>query len=132
MAFLDSDPVEDHLGKSVDQMTSDELAAYMRIYLELRHGVAPPLDGLKERAVFGALQRFYGQADAGRIVKWATWRYDGRYRGSNLGYFSFSKKMRWLTDLMLMELHDHLRKTAYDKPCTQAHDFGFASGEDLL
>lgn len=131
MAFLDRDPVEDHLGKAVDEMAPDELAAYFSLYLRARHGTAPPMDGVKERSIFRALQRFYGQREAGHIVKWACWRYDGKWRGGFLSYGSFSKKMRWLTDIFLMESHDHLRRTSYTKPST-ADALGFAVGGDVL
>lgn len=130
--FLDPDPVEDDLGKTVDLMNADELSAYLRMYLQARHGAAPPMDGFRERSVMTGLQSFYGRADAGRIVKWACWHHDAKFRGQCLGYFSFSKKMRWLTDLMFMEMQDHLRRTAaYDKK-PSLRDWGISTGEDLL
>ena len=70
VAFSDNDPLEDDMGVRCEDMTPDQLVAYIKSYQEA-FGLNLKVEGLKERSVFRALQKLYGKADAGRIVKWA-------------------------------------------------------------
>lgn len=111
MAFSDSDPLEDDMGVRCENMTADQLVAYIKAY-QGAFGLNLKVEGLKERAVFRGLQRVYGQADAGRIVKWAFYQHKGRFRDEAINFFHFSKGNKWLTDKFYLEMQDSLRKQA--------------------
>jgi hypothetical protein len=128
VAFLDEDPVEEYLGKRVEKMTPDELVTYVKTYLRASYDLVLPVDGKKERAVFQGLHRVYGRETAGRIVKWVFWKYEGRYQSRHVGFFDFTKGMRWFTDRMFSEMHDHMQQIAYHKPCPKIQ---IANLEDL-
>lgn len=110
--FTDPDPIEEDLGLRVEFATPDQLVAYLKRYQEVMNGVRVAVQGMPERQVFAALQRAYGTADAGRIVKWVCYQHRGRYRDELVVPSSFSKGRRWFTDRMHMEYQDHLRSAA--------------------
>lgn len=109
MAFVDNDPLEDDMGVMCQDMTADQLVAYVKSYQDA-FGLNLRVEGLKERAVFKGLQRVYGTANAGNIVKWAFYHHRGRFRGEPIGFFHFSKGNKWFTDKLYLEMQDALAK----------------------
>lgn len=116
MAFIDPDPLEQDMGVMCQDMNPDQLVSYIKSYQEA-FGLNLPVDGLPERSVFKGMQRIYGRADAGRIVKWVFYRYKGRYDGEPVRYQSFAKGRKWWIDKMYLELQEELRRAA---PATYA------------
>lgn len=109
MAFVDNDPLEDDMGVRCQDMNPDQLVAYIKAYQEA-FGLNLRVDGLKERAVFKALQRVYGKDNAGLIVKWAFYQHRGRFRDEPIGFFHFAKGNKWFTDRLYLEMQDALAK----------------------
>jgi len=109
MAFTDPDPVEEQMNLRVEEMTPNELVTYLKTYQEA-FGRRMAVEGKIERAVFGSLQRIYGKADAGRIVKWACYKYHGVWNGEVVGFTSFSKGRKWWVDKMHQELQERVRQ----------------------
>lgn len=109
MAFSDNDPLEDDMGVRCQDMTADQLVAYIKSY-QSAFGLNLRVEGIKERAVFKGLQRVYGKANAGNIVKWAFYHHKGRFRDEPIGFFMFSKGNKWWTDKLYLEMQEHLAK----------------------
>lgn len=109
MAFVDSDPLEDDMGVRCADMTPDQLVAYIKSY-QSAFGLNLRVEGLKERAVFRGLQRVYGKANAGNIVKWAFYHHKGRFRDEPVGFFMFSKGNKWWTDKLYLEMQESLAR----------------------
>lgn len=109
MAFVDSDPLEDDMGVRCEDMTPDQLVAYIKSY-QSAFGLNLRVEGLKERAVFRGLQRVYGKANAGNIVKWAFYHHKGRFRDEPVGFFMFSKGNKWWTDKLYLEMQESLAR----------------------
>jgi hypothetical protein len=94
--------------------------------MQAMHDLKLPVIGHPERAVFACLQRTYGVADAGRIVKWAFWKYDGKPDGKPITYNSFMKAKKWQTDKWYIELQQHEKREQ-----KSSGSEGFASLKDL-
>ena len=109
MAFSDSDPLEDDMGVRCQDMTADQLVAYIKSYQQA-FGLNLRVEGLKERAVFKGLQRVYGKDNAGLIVKWAFYHHKGRFRDEPIGFFMFSKGNKWWTDKLYLEMQEEQAK----------------------
>lgn len=107
MSFADEDPLEHDMGIRCEDMTPDQLVAYIKSYQEA-FGLSLKVDGVKERAVFRGLQKLYGRHDAGRIVKWVFYHHKGRFRDEPVGFFTFSKGNKWFTDKMHLEAQQAL------------------------
>lgn len=93
------------MGVRCADMTPDQLVAYIKSYQEA-FGLNLRVEGLKERAVFRGLQRVYGKANAGNIVKWAFYHHRGRFRDEPIGFFMFAKGNKWWTDKLYLEMQD--------------------------
>lgn len=109
MAFTDPDPIEQQMGLRCEDMTPDELVAYIRTYqnaFDRRMAV----EGTVERKVFEGMKRIYGEKTAGQIVKWAFYKYKGIWKGDVVVFTSFSKGRKWWVDMMYQELQAALRK----------------------
>lgn len=111
MAFTDDDPLEQDMGIRCEDMTPDQLVAYIKSY-QAAFGLNLPVDGLPERSVFKGMQRIYGRRDAGNIVKWVFYKYKGRYAGEPVRYQSFAKGRKWWVDKMHLEMQDEMRRAA--------------------
>lgn len=109
MAFSDNDPLEDDMGVRCQDMTPDQLVAYIKSYQQA-FGLNLRVEGLKERAVFRGLQRIYGKDNAGLIVKWAFYHHKGRFRDEPIGFFMFSKGNKWWTDKLYLEMQEEQAK----------------------
>lgn len=107
--FSDSDPLEDDMGVMCENMSPDQLVAYIKSYQEA-FGLNLRVDGTPERAVFSGMHRIYGRRDAGRIVKWVFWKYRGRYENEPVRHFSFAKGRKWWVDKMHLEMQAELRR----------------------
>jgi hypothetical protein len=130
MPFEGFDPVESELGCRVQLMSADQLISYVKMYMRAMHGIKMAIEGNPERQVLQKLSKTYGP-DAGLIVKWVLWNYDGIQDGKPISFFIFSSKMKWWTDKMYAEMQLHRREleeksTPYEKPGTS-----FTSMEDL-
>jgi hypothetical protein len=110
VAFIDNDPLEDDMGVRCEDMNPDQLVAYVKSY-QAAFGLNLKVEGFKERGVFRGMQRIYGTADAGRIVKWAFYHHKGQLRGEPIGFFVFSKGNKWWTDKLYMEVQQEMRKS---------------------
>jgi hypothetical protein len=128
VAFNDNDPLEDDMGVRCQDMTPDQLVAYIKSY-QSAFGLNLRVEGLKERAVFKGLQRVYGKANAGNIVKWAFYHHRGRFRDEPIGFFLFSKGNKWWTDKLYMEMQEEQAK-ARQRTATGA-SLGITSLADL-
>ncbi|QIG58357.1 hypothetical protein SEA_SKOG_205 [Gordonia phage Skog] len=104
MSFVDPDSVEKRMGVRVEKMTPDQLVCYVGESLKAHQGLNTAIDGMRERAVFRGLQSTYGKENAGRIVKWAFYRYQGKWDGEIVGFFSFTKGRKWWNDRMFAEM----------------------------
>lgn len=109
--FVDPDPIEQDMGVRVEKMNPDQLVAYLKTY-HAAYGLDLAVEGHQERAIFRSLQKIYGQADAGRIVKWVTYTHKGRWDGSPVRFASFCKARKWWVDIMHLEMQDGLRVDA--------------------
>lgn len=109
MSFSDADPLEQDMGVMCADMNPDQLVAYIKSYQEA-FGLNLRVEGMKERAVFRGLQRVYGPANAGNIVKWAFYYHKGRFRDEPIGFFMFSKGNKWWTDKLYLEMQEALAK----------------------
>lgn len=111
MSFSDKDPVEQDMGLRVEEMTPAELVTYIKTYQEAfeRHMA---VEGFIERSVFKSMQRIYGQATAGQIVKWVFYKYKGVWRNEVVGFTSFAKGRKWWVDMMYQEMQAQQRKEA--------------------
>lgn len=97
------------MGVRCEDMTADQLVAYIKSY-QSAFGLNLRVEGLKERAVFKGLQRVYGKANAGNIVKWAFYHHKGRFRDEPVGFFMFSKGNKWWTDKLYLEMQESLAR----------------------
>ena len=109
MSFADTDPLEDDMGIRCENMTPDQLVAYIKAYQDA-FGFNLKVEGAKERGVFRGLQRVYGVENAGRIVKWAFYHHKGKFRDEIINFFHFSKGNKWLTDKFYLELQQATAK----------------------
>lgn len=108
--FSDTDPLEEDMGVRCEDMTPDQLVAYIKSYQGIVYNLELKVEGMKERSVFRGLQRLYGHQDAGRIVKWAFYHHRGRFRDEPIGFFLFTKGNKWFTDKLYSELQEEMRK----------------------
>lgn len=117
MSFSELDPLEKLMKKRVQDMTPGDLISYITTYMKEVHEVKLVTDPSvpKERAVFRGLQKTYGQ-DAGLIVKWVFWKYQGKYDGKLINFLSFQKACKWWTDIMYTELQEQLKRESEVKP----------------
>lgn len=104
MSFADLDHAEAALGKPVSMMTDTEMVTYFKLAVFDEHQVNLAVDGYPERAVMAGLKRTYGNR-AGQIVKWVA-----HYASpDDLTFSAFSKKRKWWTDKIDVEVQRHLR-----------------------
>ena len=108
MAFTDEDPLEHDMGVRCEDMTPNQLIAYVVSY-QGAFGVNIKVDGPPEHSVFKAMQRIYGKRDAGLIVKWVFYKHRGRHRDEYVTPLSFAKGSRWWVDKMYFEMQEALR-----------------------
>jgi len=135
MTFSDLDAAELTLGKPVTSMTDSELVSYLKLAVRHHQDIDIPVDGNPERAVMAALKRTYGP-DAGNIVKWCCWHHgakmgQGKMAGQVVGYFSFAKGMKWFTDMLYVELQQHLKAEVTRVVADRKASAGFARLEDF-
>lgn len=123
---MEMDSVEEMLGKSVENMTNTELVTYVKTSLREVNGLELPVQGMRERSIMAGLKRTYGP-DAGKIVKWAFQHHQGRRDGKPITYSTFSKNMKWLTDIWYLELQEHAQRQAANVTAAQ----GFFKSSDL-
>lgn len=123
---MEMDSVEEMLGKSVENMTDTELVTYVKTSLREVNGLELPVQGMRERSIMAGLKRTYGP-DAGKIVKWAFQHHQGRRDGKPITYSTFSKNMKWLTDIWYLELQEHAQRQAANVTAAQ----GFFKSSDL-
>lgn len=106
--FDDPDPIEEEMGVKVEQMSPDQLIAYLKRCVEVLHGVRMVVGSdNKERFVFQGLRNQY-KLDAGRIVKWVVTTHQARDDGKIVGFFSFTKARKWWLDKMYSEMQQHV------------------------
>lgn len=128
MSFSDADPLEQDMGVMCQDMTPDQLVAYIKSY-QAAFGLNLRVDGIKERAVFRGLQKLYGKANAGNIVKWAFYHHKGRFREEPVGFFMFSKGNKWWTDKLYLEMQESMAKDT--RRTTTGASLGVTSLADL-
>jgi len=124
--FIDLDPLEEYLKKPVTEMTPEDLITYIKTYMSTVHGLELVVDPTipRERSTFKGLKNTYGD-NAGLIVKWVLWKYQGKYSGEYINYFSFVKGRKWWTDLMYQELQLQVQKE--QKKLSKKNWAGFAT-----
>jgi hypothetical protein len=127
-SFSDMDPVEETIGKPVQEMSEAELLQYLTTYVGALYDLDIKIEGLRERSVFKGLKNQYGDKTAGLLVKWAMFRHEGKKGGEILQPWDFSKGMKWYTDKLYTELQLHLNS---DKPKVYKKDSRFSSLSDL-
>ena len=128
--FSDSDPLEEDMNVRCEDMTPDQLVAYVKSY-QGAFGLDLKVDGLPELSVFRGMQRIYGQRDAGLIVKWVFYKYRGRYEGEPIRHFSFAKGHKWWVDKMHLEMQEEQRRSAPKSYTASAAAFGVQILSDL-
>ena len=103
MAFTDPDPLEQDMKVRVEDMSPDQLVVYLKDWQEAFHGIQMNLDG-KELYMMRWMEKVYGP-DAGRIIKWTTYKHRGRDdRGYLIVHRMFCTKMKWWVDKMHQEM----------------------------
>lgn len=130
MAFSDTDPLEDDMGIRCEDMSPDQLVAYIKSY-HAAFGLNISIDGHPERAVFRGMQRIYGPADTGRIVKWVFYKYRGHYDNQIVTPLSFAKGRKWWVDRMHLEMQQEQARLAPKSYTAAAAEFGMRSLADL-
>jgi hypothetical protein len=108
--FMDEDPLEQDMGVRCEDMTPNQLLKYVVTY-QKAFGMVIKVEGARENGVFTAMQRIYGQRDAGLIVKWSFWKHRGRYRDEYVTPLSFATGRRWWLDKMHLEMQEAVRKS---------------------
>jgi hypothetical protein len=124
--FMDEDPLEQDMGVRCEGMTPEQLVAYVKTY-QAAFGLHLPVIGLPERSVFKGMQRIYGAAEAGLIVKWVFWRHRGRWDGEPVRHLSFSKGRKWWVDKMYLEMQEERRRSE-----PRAYEAATLGGRGLL
>lgn len=122
------DAIEQSMGKSVTAMNPMELVTYVKMWIRAVYEVELPVSANRERYIFSALKRTYGEQDAGRIVKWPFWKYNGKRNGEYITYSSFTKGAKWLTDIWYLELQEQVKK---EKRSADSAVVGFGRLQDL-
>lgn len=122
------DAIEQSMGKSVTAMSPMELVTYVKMWIRAVYEVELPVSANRERYIFSALKRTYGEQDAGRIVKWPFWKYNGKRNGEYITYSSFTKGAKWLTDIWYLELQEQVKK---EKRSADSAVVGFGRLQDL-
>lgn len=112
--FSDLDPLEQDMGLRCEDMTPQELVTYIKAY-QHAFGREMAVEGFIERSIFKSMQKIYGQATAGKIVKWVFYRYHGVYAGEPVTFTAFTKGRKWWVDKMHLEMQDAIRK---EKPAS--------------
>lgn len=125
--FTDLDAVETMMGKSVEFMNANELVTYIKTWIKAVYELDLPASAHREKAIFSSLKRTYGDRAAGRIVKWPFWKYDGKRNGEYVTYGTFSKGMKWWTDIMYLEMQEHVRREVKRDTASA----GFAKLQDI-
>lgn len=128
MAFEDLDPLEKNVFKKpVTEMTAADLISYIKTYQEVVHEITLAIDPTtpRERAIFKGLIRQYGP-DAGLIVKWVFWKYQGKWDGKLINFYDFQKSMKWWLDQMYTEMQEHQIKEREKKNKPSKRWDGFA------
>lgn len=108
--FTDLDAVEEMMGKSVEGMTAHELVTYVKTWIRAVYGLDLPASPYREKAIFASLKRTYGDRQAGLLVKWPYWRYNGKRGTEYVTYNTFNKGMKWQLDLWYLELQKEMRR----------------------
>lgn len=109
MAFIDLDAIEQSMGKPVTAMNAMELVTYVKMWIKAVYEVDLPVSANRERYIFAGLKRTYG-SEAGRLVKWPFWKYDGKRAGEYVTYSTFSRGMKWLTDIWFLEMQEQTKR----------------------
>jgi hypothetical protein len=128
--FVDLDAIEQSMGKPVCNMTAIELVTYVKMWIKAVYEVDLPVSANRERYIFSGLKRTYGN-DAGRIVKWPFWKYDGKRSGEFVTYSTFSKGMKWITDIWYMEMQEQIKREMAQKTPSGNPLRGFGTLQDL-
>jgi len=123
---MEMDSIEEMLGKSVEDLTDTELVVYVKTSMKEINGLDLPVQGMRERSIMAGLKRTYGP-DAGKIVKWAFQHHQGRRDGKPITYSTFSKNMKWWTDILYLELQEAAQRQAANVEAAQ----GFFKSSDL-
>ena len=124
--MYEMDAVEQMLGKPVYELSDNELVTYVKTSLREVNGLELPVQGMRERSIMAGLKRTYGP-DAGKIVKWAFQHHQGRRDGKPITYSTFSKNMKWWTDILYLELQEAAQRQAANVEAAQ----GFFKSSDL-
>ena len=124
--MYEMDAVEQMLGKPVYELSDNELVVYVKTSMKQVNNLELPVEGMRERSIMAALKRTYGP-DAGKIVKWVFSRHQGRKEGKPVTYSTFSKNMKWWTDIMYLELQEAAQNEAANAVAAQ----GFFKSSDL-
>lgn len=127
--FADQDPLEEDMKILVEDMTADQLVAYLRDYqIHGPNHVTLKLDGIEYRRMQWLID-VYGQPDAGRIIKWICYHHHGKADGQVITHRRFNSKMKWWVDKMHIEMQQALAK---DERKAEKKSFaGFATSSDL-
>lgn len=128
--FIDLDAIEQSMGKPVTAMTATELVTYVKVWIKAVYEIDLPVTPNRERFIFVGLIRTYG-SDAGRIVKWPFWKYDGKRNGEFVTYSTFSKGMKWITDIWYMEMQEQAKREMAKKNSSGNSLRGFGKLQDL-
>lgn len=113
------------MGKPVTAMNPNELVTYVKMWLKAVYDLDLPVTANRERFIFTALKRTYGNEAAGRIVKWPFWKYDGKRNGTEyITYSMFTKNFKWLTDIWYLELQEQTQRDEKRANTTTAVGFG--------
>lgn len=109
--FSEMDAVEDRIGKSVVDMTADELVNYIKTYMKALHRIDLAVDPIKERSILTAFKKMY-RDDAGPIVKWVMSEHKGKNsKGKLVTPTEFQKSNKWWTDEMHLEMQLHRQRS---------------------
>lgn len=123
------DSIEKKIGKSVSEMTSDQLLTYFEWGKAEVTGSKNPPGGAKQSATFKSFQERYGRDEAGKMVQHAVFKKKCEHDGKPLGVGSFSEGSKWLTDIIQDEMNKNQKRS--DPEREKELRAGFSSLMDL-
>lgn len=129
MSFDQSDFGEDLLGKSVKNMSGDDLLPYAVAMHKEYLGFRLIIDPVKDRAVMRWLKKTYGE-EAGEMVKWMFFQHGGKLdNGETFTTTWFNSNHKWWIDQIYSEM---VRSKPQPLKIKSSRPIGFMGADTFL
>lgn len=103
-----SDPIEEELGKPLEEMRPHELVKYITTYHEVMNGLQLPSAPQADLAVMKTFQRDYGPERAAAVLRFLFLKNGGKFEVVRdrefITHRHFSKGLRWWLDKIDLKL----------------------------